>query len=405
MRANISLEEAQSLLFDHCPLMQRKNLGLRDTLGRVLGKDVKAGESIPPFARSAYDGYAFRAEDSNNATGANPITLEVLEEVPAGHVAKNKVVAGKAIKILTGAPIPAGANAVIKYEETELRDNLVAIFHPLQAGDNVIPAGEDVAQGEIIAAAGTVITPPLLGLMAALGIIVVPVYKLPRIALVSTGDELLDIHEPLLPGKIRNSNCYTLQAYLRSVGAKPVVIGTARDKAPEVASLLEQGLQTADMVITTGGVSVGDYDVVRKAVELIGAETLYWKIDIKPGSPTLAAVKDGKVILGLSGNPAAAMVIFQLLAIPYIKKMAGRVNYLNQQLEVVLRNGFRKASPIRRFLRGRLVFQDGLTCIDTTGKQANGVLRSLIGCDVLAEIPGGSGPVPAGEKLQAYLLD
>jgi len=405
VRKNILLEEAQDLLLNYCPQIGKKNSSLIDALGRVLGEDVKAQESIPSFDRSPYDGYAFRAEDTQNATREHPITLKVIEEVPAGHAPRNKVVSGQAVKILTGAPIPEGANAVIKYEETELKGSFVSIYNSMRPGENVVPAGEDVAQGEIIASQGVVITSPVMGLMAALGITVVPVYQRPRIAIVSTGDELLDISEPLTPGKIRNSNSYTLQGYLRTIGAEPVMIGTARDKTEEVASLIKQGLERADMVITTGGVSAGDYDVVRNAVEFMGAETLYWKIRIKPGSPTLAAHKDGKVILGLSGNPAAAMVVFQLLAIPYIKKMAGRKNYLHPKIEVALRKDFRKASPTRRFLRGRLVFENGMTFMDTTGNQDNGILRSMIGCNVLAEIPEGSGPVKSGEKLTAYLID
>ncbi|MEN6327909.1 MAG: gephyrin-like molybdotransferase Glp [Syntrophomonas sp.] len=405
MRQNILLEEAQELLLNYCPQTEKKNISLSDALGRVLGEDVKARESIPPFDRSPYDGYAFRAEDTQNATKENPTTLKVIEEVAAGHVPQNKVVKGQAVKILTGAPIPEGANAVIKYEETELKGNFISIHGPVKPGENVVPAGEDVTRGEIIASRGTVITSPVMGLMAALGITRASVYQCPRIAIVSTGDELLDISEPLALGKIRNSNSYTLKGYIRTIGADPVMIGTARDNTEEVAFLIEQGLERADMVITTGGVSVGDYDLVRNAVEYIGAETLYWRIRIKPGSPTLAACKNGKVILGLSGNPAAAMVVFQLLTIPYIKKMAGRKNYLHEEIAVVLKKDFQKASPCRRFLRGKLVFENGMTFMDTTGSQGNGILHSMIGCNVLAEIPEGSGPVQAGEKLTAYLVE
>jgi len=405
MRKNISLEEAHGILLNYCPQIEEEKINLVDSLGRVLKRELRAEEFIPPFDRSPYDGYALRAEDTESAARDNPAILEVIEEVPAGHMPKYKVSQGKAVKILTGAPIPEGADTVIRYEETDLKGNLVSIFHPMKAGKNVIPKGEDVAAGDIIAYQGTVITPPVMGLMASLGMKEISVFQRPRIAIVSTGDELLDVSEPLIPGKIRNSNSYTLYGYIKSIGAEPEIIGIAKDKAEDVAALIKEGLKKAHMVITTGGVSVGDYDVVGKSLDLIEAETLYWKIDIKPGSPTLAAVKDGKIILGLSGNPAAAMIIFQLLGFPYIKKLAGRADYLNPRLEVVMRKDFRKASPKRRFLRGKLVYEAGMTCFDNTGDQDNGILNSLIGSNILAEVPAGSGPVKSGEKLTAYLIN
>lgn len=404
MKRNISLEEARGLLLEHCLPIESEYVEIHDSLGRVLSEDIQAQENIPPFARSPYDGYAFRAEDTSGATKDNPVTLEVIEEVPAGYAPQAKIVTGKAVKILTGAPIPEGADAVTKYEETDIDGDLVSIFSSFRPGENVVPAGEDVARDEIIALKGAVVSPPLIGLMASLGIAKIAVYKRPKIAIISTGDELLDINEPLRPGKIRNSNSHTLAAYCREMGAEPLILGTTRDKVEEVGSMIECGLEQADMVITTGGVSVGDYDVVRDAVAYIGAKTLYWKIEIKPGSPNLAAVKDGKVILGLSGNPAAALVIFHLLGTQFIRKLAGRSDYQPTKIEVILKKDFRKASPRRRFLRGKLIIENGAAFMEITGVQGNGVLRSLIGCDVLAEIPEGSGPQKAGTKLAAFLL-
>lgn len=405
MKKNISLEEAQSLLLGRCQLTKKEYVSLPDSLDRVISEDIKAEENIPPFDRSPLDGYAFRAEDTEKAGRQNPVTLEVIEEVPAGYAAKKKIVAGTAIKVMTGAPIPEGADAVEKYENTQRNRNFVKIFSSFKSGENIILAGEDVVKGEVVAGRGMVVTPPVIGLLASLGICEVPVFKRPKVAIVSTGDELLDISEPLQPGKIRNSNRYSLEAYIKDIGAEPVIIGTAKDKTEEAAELIAKGIEVADMVITTGGVSVGDYDVVQDAVECIGAETLFWKIDIKPGSPTLAAVKDGKVILGLSGNPASALVVFQLLGSPFIKKMAGRTRYLPEKIEAVLKEDFRKPSPKRRFLRGKLLIENGTAFIKLTGDQGNVVLRSMVGCNALAEVPEGSGPLKAGEKLNTYLVD
>jgi molybdopterin molybdotransferase len=203
MKENIPLEEARELLLANCGFPEEEDISLEESLGRVLSVDLRAEENIPPFARSPYDGYAFRAEDTFSATRENPAILEIIEEVPAGYAPSKQVLKGQAVKILTGAPIPAGADAVIKYEETELNGKLVSVFASFKAGENIVPAGEDIAKDEIIAAEGTVISPPLLGIMASLGITKVPVFKRPRIALISTGDELLDINEPLRPGKIR----------------------------------------------------------------------------------------------------------------------------------------------------------------------------------------------------------
>ncbi|RNC29204.1 MAG: Molybdopterin molybdenumtransferase [Candidatus Dichloromethanomonas elyunquensis] len=404
MKTNISLEEARTILLENDTPMIREYINLQDSLDRVVSENIIAEENLPPFARSPYDGYAFRAEDTATATKEKPVILEVIEEVPAGAFPRKRIISGKTAKILTGAPIPEGANAVAKYEETEISGNLVSIFSGFKPGENVVPAGEDLAQGEIIARKGMVVSPPVLGLMAALGISRIPVYKRPKIAIICTGDELLDVSEPLRPGMIRNSNTYTLAAYCREIGAEPIVLGTVRDRVEEVGEMINRGLSEADMVITTGGVSVGDYDVLGEAVANIGAETLYWKVEIKPGSPNLTAIKNSKVILGLSGNPAAALVIFHLLGVPFIKKLAGYADYLHPQIKVMLKNNFQKASPRRRFLRGKLVIENGAAWMEITGGQGNGVLRSLIDCDILAEIPPGSGPQMAGSKLQAYFL-
>lgn len=405
LKKNISLEEAQEILLENCLIKDRERVDLSESLGRVLAEPIRAAEDIPPFARSPYDGFAFRAEDTLRATAAAPAMLEVVGEVAAGGFYRGEITAGQTVKILTGAPIPAGADAVLPFEKTRLDGKRLQVFAPVRAGTNVVPKGEDVSKGELLAEPGSLITPPLTGLLASLGISTVGAYQRPKIAIISIGDELVEISEPLVPGKIHNSNSYTLANYCRELGAEPVIIGTARDRVEEVAALLEIGLNTADMVITSGGASVGDYDVTGRAFAAAQAEMLYWKIRIKPGSPTLAAVKNGKVLLGLSGNPAAVMVTFQLTATAFIKKMSGRNNYLPHKVDALLKRDFDKVSPTRRFLRGRLLYEAGTLFVDASASQGNGVLRSAVGCDVLAEIPKGSGAVKAGQKLTAYLLD
>jgi len=405
MREYVSLEEARDMLLHNCQRAACECLDLTAALGRVLREDVLAGENIPPFDRSSLDGYAFDSRATLMASREQPAVLKVIEAVAAGSVATQRITKNTAIRIMTGAPIPEGADAVEKYENIELSGAEIRITSRFRPMDNIIKAGEDVRVGDTVAAQGMVLEPPLLGLLAALGVTRVRVYAKPAVALISTGDELSDEPGALQPGKIRNSTRITLQGFCTRLGADPVIIGTARDEVTQIMTLLEAGLERADVVITTGGISAGDYDLVVEAVRRIGAELLFWKINIKPGMPTLAARKNGKVILGLSGNPASGLVVFQLLAIPFIRKMAGHRTYHLAQLEAVLLDGFKKPSPARRFLRGQLVLENGQTGVRLTGRQGNAVLSSMVGCDVLLEVPSGSGPLPAGARLTAFRVD
>lgn len=401
----ISLEKAQQIIMGLAFTPQKEKVNLSDSLHRVLAEEIVSGERLPPFDRSPYDGYAFIAGDTKEATENNPVTLKIIYELAAGSAPEQPVLHGQAVKILTGAPIPEGADAVVKYEETEFTDQTVKIFAPAKKNSNIVTAGEDITVGDVIAQAGTVISPPVIGLMAAVGLNSVPVYRRPKIAIGCTGDELIEAGEPLEAGKIRNSNLYTISAYLSEIGADTVSLGTARDKTDEVAELIKKGLEQADMVITTGGVSVGDYDVVRFAAERLGAEILFWKIAIKPGSSVLAARLDGKLILGLSGNPAAAVIGLELLGIPFVKAICGREASFPEKIKAEMLTPFTKASPQRRFIRGRLMLKDGQVFFQPTGEQGNGVLSSLCGCDLLGEIPAGSPPVDAGTVIDAFRLN
>lgn len=405
MRENISLEEAEQLLLDHCKVYNTESVLLSDALGRVLAEDVVAGENIPPFDRTPLDGYAMAAKDTEGASVEHPISLRVIEEVPAGYTATQGITTGTTIKVMTGAPIPEGADAIIKFEAVERQGDKISLQRGLHSGENIIWGGEDVRIGQIVAQRGMIITPPIMGLCAALGISKLTVYEQPQIALVSTGDELVDVTEPLQPGQIRNSNSYSLQGYCTQEGAIPVVIGTVKDEVDAIVAMIERGLEQANMVITTGGASVGDYDVIADALQALGAEMIFRRINVKPGMPTMAAVKDGKVILGLSGNPAASLIVYQLLGIPFIRKLAGRKEYQLPKLEAIVRDQFRKASPQRRFLRGKLILEHGQIAVDLTGSQGNGILSSMVGCNVLVEVPAGSPALMGGERLVAYLVE
>ncbi|HZK42898.1 MAG TPA: gephyrin-like molybdotransferase Glp [Syntrophomonadaceae bacterium] len=405
MQTLVKLEQAQQILLDLVTSREEKLISLFEAAGQVLSQDIKANRDIPPFDRSPLDGYAMRAEDISQANSSNPVKLRVIERIAAGYVATKSVSPGTTIGVMTGAPIPAGADVVIKFEEIDLIEDHIMVNQSLKSNSNIIPRGEDVTKDEIIAPRGTLITPPILGLIASQGINQVPVFPKLKVAILSTGDELLEPDEEMHPGKIYNSNLYTLYAHCIELGIEPISLGIVVDNVSAIAKSIRYGLENADIVISTGGVSVGDYDLFFDAMEDIEAKTLFWKVDIKPGSAMLVATKDDKPIIGLSGNPASALITFELIVVPLLKKMLGLTNYLPPRTSATLVDGFGKASPLRRFLRGNLYHQDGSNYIKLTGSQTNGVLKSLIDCNVLIDVPAGSKSITAGEKVEAYIID
>jgi len=404
MRQNISLEEAQDMLLTNITLPEERKIPLIDALGKILSQDIVSQQNIPFFDRSPVDGYALLTSDTVKATSSQPVRLKVLEEIPAGYVAENKVTPGTTIKVMTGAPLPVGADVVVKYEEVDRQGDFVFLSKPLKFQENVVYAGEDVKQGEVVAKKGIVVSPALVGLLAGMGIASVPVYHPVKVGILSTGDELMSIGEPLRPGKIYDSNRYTLQARCLALGVEPVMMGTVMDRKEQVADRIREGLKQADVFITTGGVSVGDYDVIQDALKEIDAEILFWKVDIKPGSPILAAMKDQKIIIGLSGNPVAALLTFDLLVVPLLKKMMGREKYLYSKIQGTMRDGFKKSSEKRRFLRARLLLEDGNTLVKLTGIQNNSALKSMMECNIFVDVPAGSGPLNPGDIVSAHVM-
>lgn len=403
MKTGISLEEAQTLLLE---LVEPKecSVPIVYAAGRILSQNIRAPIHLPPFDKSPLDGYALRAKDTVEACRAHPVTLEVIEEVRAGYTARNSVTPGTAIKVMTGAPIPDGADVVIKFEDVNREGNKVKVFYPLKSGCNIIYAGEDVRQGEIVAKKGVLLNPPLVGLLTAFGIQQVPVFSKTNIAILSTGDELLDPSENLKPAKIYNSNLHSLSAYCLQLGAEPVSLGIAPDEKEVIVKRISQALEYADLVITTGGVSVGDYDIVPTALNCMGADILFWKIDMKPGSPLIAAQYKNKLVIGLSGNPAAAFITFDLIVVPLIKKMLGFTEKLPLKISAILTDDFKKPSGQRRFLRAKLQTFNGINYVKLTGEQSNGILKSMVECNALIDVPAGSDPLVAGQEVVAVVL-
>lgn len=396
---------ARDLLLEEAAPVDTERIPLEECGGRVLAEAVRAAEDVPPFPRSPYDGYAIWAGDTAGASEEKPVTLRILEEIPAGGVPSRPVTRGTAVKILTGAPIPPGADAVVMFEKTTFGEDFVTLTEPVASGSSIVAAGEDVKAGALLARKGAVIDPGLSGTLAAQGMTEPLVYRRPVIGLLSTGAEVREPGTPLAPGQIRNSNRYTLTAALKEMGCQVRYLGCTGDEEGEIAARLQEGLADCDGIISTGGVSVGDYDRTPAAMEFAGAKLLIRGIAMKPGMACAFARKEGKLLFGLSGNPASAMTTFYGVVRPVLEKLKGRGEVLPQRLRVVLAEGFAKGSPCTRLLRGRLSLIEGdLAHFTLTGAQGNQVLSTAIGCNAMAEIPAGSGPLPPGAILEGFVL-
>lgn len=395
---------ARNLLMEHTAPVEKERIPLETCVGRILAETLLAGQDVPPFDRSAYDGYALRAEDVASAGEQTPVVLQVVEEIPAGSAPTKAIAAGMAAKILTGAPIPQGADAVVAYERTKFTEDTVAIFAPLRKGDSIVTAGEDVKAGTMLAPAGERIGVGLAGTLAAQGTAAPLVYKRPAVGVISTGSELVEVGESVSLGKIHNSNRYTISAALEKIGCEARFLGMVGDGAEEICRLIQTGLAECDAVILTGGVSVGDYDLTPAAMEMAGVELLLRGVQLKPGMACCCGVKDGKMVYGLSGNPASSLTAYYAIVQPALKKLAGYRETVPQEFFVELAQEYKKKSPAGRLLCGKLDISDGTAKMQLQSHQGNAVISSFIGCDMMAVVPKGSGPLPAGARLKAFLL-
>lgn len=404
MPKKLSYTAARELLLTHVAPVEAQEIPLASLSGRILAQDVVARENVPPFDRSPYDGYAFQSADTLSCTADNPVTLEILEEIPAGGVSHRAVTSGCAVKILTGAPIPEGADSVIPFEKTTFTRETVTLYTPCKAGSNIVRAGEDVRVGTLLAKAGTMVDAGLMGSLASQNIASAAVYRPLRIGILGTGSELLEVGTERLPGKIYDSNRYMLCAAVARMGWEPVLLGQAADQTEVICAKIQEGLESCDALLITGGVSVGDYDLTPAAMELAGVGILFRGVDMKPGMACAYGVRDGKPVCGLSGNPASSMTNFYAVALPALKKRSGYADCMPQEITVRLTEGFRKKSPTTRFLRGTLDLSDGIVRMGVPASQGNVVLSSAIGCNVMAVIPAGSGPIPPDTELKGFLI-
>lgn len=396
----ISLEQALDILKDYITPGKTERKSLEECLGLVLAEDVMAQLDMPPFSRSAQDGYAFRSKDSEGASKEHPVRLKVTGKIYAGDFPKKEVNPGEAIRIMTGAMIPAGADCVLRQEDTDEGEEIVQIYKETEAGCSICFKGEEYKKGHILLRAGTKIDAAALAVASGNGIMELPVYARVKAAVVSSGSEVVEPGTPLTPGKIYNTNTIYMKARLKQLGANVVMTRTVGDELGIMREALNEAASQSELVVTTGGVSVGQKDLTEEALLSIGAKILFHGIAVKPGMPTLAAEKNGVLFLGLSGNPFSAAIPFEMFVREILAVKMGDLDLKLRKETLTAVTGFSKDSRKRRFLRGKA---DGKE-VWLPDQQANGQMRSMVGCNCLIDIPAGSGPVKAGDRVEVFWL-
>ena len=406
MKKFIALEEALEILNKNTKALKSEVVSIKDSLKRVLYGDVKSKINNPPFNKSVFDGYAFKSEDSKGTSKENPIELKIVDEIFAGMWPEIEIKHGEAVRIMTGAPIPVGTDCVLKQEETERHGDLVKIFKEMNSYENISFMGEDIKIGETLIKKGKRLDYADLGIMASSGISEVLVYKKPRVSIISTGDEVCDINSTLKPGKIYDSNLYSLSARIEELGYNVLSMEHVGDNILKIGEAIEKAFEKSDIVFTTGGASVGEKDLMQKVSESIGFEKLFWKIKIKPGSAVVCSKKEEKILISLSGNPNAALTTFELLGKSVLKKLEGEEENINIKREKgVLMDSFNKKSPQRRFLRGNVIYDEkGAKVYITQIKSGNGILSSLLNANCLIEIEKGNEGLNRGEVVSIIKL-
>lgn len=399
----------EKILAAFAPLGE-ETVALQGAAGRIPSVDVVAAADVPPFRNAAMDGYAVRASDVIAATWASPVTLPIVATVAAGAQSVAALQPGAAMRIMTGAPMPTGADAVVRFEETDERDagrlprSAVAIFRPPAPHDNVREPGEDIRRGAIVARARRPLSPPDLGLIASVGVPQVRVYRRPRVAILSTGDELSQPGDPLRSGAIRDSNSVVLAALARSWGAEVRMLGIARDVAEDLSTTLRDA-GDVDLIVTSGGVSLGDYDLVKNVLRASGRVEI-WQVRMKPGKPLAFGHLGTTPLLGLPGNPVAAAVSFIVFGKPAIRRMMGDELPDHQTIDVIVAEAMDNRGQRRHFVRASLTrSQDGTILASGAGEQGAGILSSLARADALVIVPETVERVAPGTKMQAIPLD
>ncbi|MFA7399139.1 MAG: gephyrin-like molybdotransferase Glp [Sideroxydans sp.] len=401
MEKHLKVSAAQQIIIDAVGTMGVESVALVQSLGRVLAQDIRANRDQPPYDVSAMDGYALRSADVANT----PVILEVIEDIKAGDMPSKIVQAGQCARIMTGAPLPQGADAVLRVEDTQaVSDGRVQINCSVKIGNDIRYRGESMRDGEVVLAAGTEIVPGVVGMLAMVKAANIKVYRQPRVAILSTGDELEGLNDAFDANKIPDANSYALMAQVQALGIQPVLLGIARDDPDELRRHLQTGLQY-DALLVSGGTSVGVHDYVRPTLEALGVQMKFWRVSMKPGHPMAFGSTDKAFVFGLPGNPVSSMVCFEQFVLPALRRMMGYPRLHRRTVAARLAHDIKHKHSRTEFVRVTLRSEDGGYAATSTGAQGSGILPSMAKADGLLVVPSASQGLMAGEQVRVQLLD
>ncbi len=394
-----SFESARAMILESVTVLPSESVSLLDVVGLVIAEDIRAPWDMPRWNNSAMDGFAVRAEDC--VAGQ---TLTVDGYIPAGGSASGITVKpGGAVKIMTGAPAPVGCDAIVPIEETVEKNGKLILTGQVRPGDHLRIRGEDVSKGELVIAAGTALRPAEINMLASFGYRTAPVFRRPKVAILSTGDELVEPGEDIGTGQIINSNDYSIAAAVRELGGEPLLLGIARDNRESLVEKINAGLQ-ADVLITTAGVSMGDRDLVCEVLDALQVERRFWKVDIKPGRPTAFGLKNGKPVFSLPGNPVSSMITFEQFVRPALLKMMGHQRVIKPLVRAVMQETIKKKPGRVQFLRVRVANDGQRLVASSSGDQNTGILRTLLRANGIAVLPAALEQLRSGEEVDVHLL-
>lgn len=401
----IKIEQALEIILDSVDTLPSEKAPLTKALDRVLAEDIYSDCDLPLLDNSAMDGYALKAADISDASKSNPKILEVIGNLKAGYLAAEPVGDKQAIKIMTGAIIPEGADSVVMVEDTEGEGkDKVKIFKEAKPGGNIRRRGEDIKKGELLISKGTLLHSSHIGILASLGKSDISVTRRPKIGVLATGDEVIDVDEELVPGKIRSSNTYTLFSQIQKCGGIPKNLGIAKDQSEDIEAKLGEA-SGCDLILTSGGVSMGDYDLVKSVLAKMGTDIKFWKVAIRPGKPLVFGRLKGRPVFGLPGNPVSSMVSFETFVRPAILKMLGQEESGGKEVEAFLQEDLKKKKGFRYFLRAQTRWEGGTYLTSTTGPQGSGILKSMMLANSLIILPEDEEDIEKGRKVRVRFLD
>lgn len=403
----IPLDKALKIVLNQVKSVKTEKTGLLFSPGRVLAEDIYAKGNIPSFDRSAMDGYAVRLGDTKGASYEHPVTLKVIENLPAGYTTDKAIKRNEAIKIMTGAPMPKGSNGVVMVEYTKIASHSqVNIFREVKPGENVGKTGEDVKKGELILKKGTFIRSSEIGMLASLGKTKVNVFKKPKVSIIPTGDEVVDIEKKLNKGKIRDSNSFSIYSEVLSCGGEPVRLGIAGDNKRDILRKIKKAVAIdSDIIILSGGVSVGDYDIVKDVLIDSGVKPLFWKVSMKPGKPTFFGLLGKRLVFGLPGYPVSSIIVFELMVRPALMAMLNRKGYERKKVLAILDKEISHKKGRRNFMRGIASLKNGVYHVAPTGTQKSAALKSMVLANSLIEVPEDIKKIKAGSRVWIRLLE